>query len=1464
MTIVRAIVRRGMLDSPVAQNVPQKYEIYWLSLRISNIDDNLQHLRASNDKGKPSCYVCGRFGYHECKVLYWKLSNEITTLSQADLILEPVTNEPLAQDSSDIQKSLSEEISLFEPLAKDPTAQDFMKVWQSLQKEHPLWDSYKKGLTPESLIAITRLEVIVERLKLTGWLEPSERSSMAQKVANLRERLGILTGWYDPEIKACAISVATAIEKIMALFSTWPGSTFHWFIELEIDKSSANITDKVKLTATKGRGKDSWYVSASAIESIISLWIYHLGDHHQVSHRDQSGNAESVPVIRSYQRVIGPAYAYLTRDLKWWANAEMSKALGRFTWNGPQDRECLSLGFGGKGFSGPRSGTSNPPEKLYATMANVFKEKFLAQHIFSNFMWTIIGSLPTAQTHVECRTEVMLPSDDKFKLDAKHTNWDSLRLTNEKIEDMTKAVEISGLGSMEDAQLLIIPPLSYASKLPSGKLIDEGRLESFEKVGFGFVVGPSTARNKTKIWHTPLHQQIIYNPSGRLNLNALKPYFDVPDILGWTPLHYAVVYSHLAVAALVDKKQELVSNIDLAGRTPLHYAVMGLSKDLEPEETKEIIFKLLEVDLEPQPGRDGLFPLHWAVRANNFIATRMPLENELQKRTMDKRDYWEMTPVHLAAAGGHLKILKLLLDAGSTPQIINVQDKLLQTPLHIAAKNLGSLNTVDIILELLNRGANVGIRDKNHKTALELAAEMEHDYQKSTNGLDISKRGLEIERTTSIENTKLAIRHLLDKENLGVDGGKLLLWAAKSNFKTPFDVLIGSKKTNEDDKYTDVDNKRSILHYAVDAEPGIMVDRILKRWKLDTILVDSLVVEDDISLKTVSPLDLRDSLGMAALMLAAGKGFELGVTRLLASRANTYIKDDNGWTALSWAAKRGQMNIVRVLNKRRSIMESAAENIPMSLAIFEGNFDIVDFFLKPEGKSSPDDTDDNGFSMLCLVVVYEQRKIVELLIDHKAGIEKQSGPDSRTPLSWAAGDGNLEIIKLLLRKKASLEAKDTKDRTPLVWAVISGQLEAVKAFLAEGNIESYDTTPLLFQAVYDENPKIVQLLLANGAKIDKKGWFGRTPLFRAIYDENSAIVQLLLWGDADVKIVADNGRTPLFQAVCNQNTSIINLLLNARANITIDVMDDDGRTPLSRAIYMENPEIVHVLLERGADVRRHTIYGKTLLQESAECSTEEILNDMLSHDAGITEVDIQGRNVFHISCDRGRTSMLKTLIHKYQAARGKEASYDLFGPAVRDKQGRDVFHHAALSKSAETVSYLLKLSSGRYLHRADINGWTPLHWAAQAGGLKVVQMLLELHSDAKILESIKKWTPRQNASYNNHNQIVELLEPFSIPDEVLPSAGLLHESLVCDGCNCKMRGSRFHCQNCVDFDFCEKCKVTSDTTHPNHEFDEIPPNRKTEPKQELSPPQEIDSEQDDSSSQNRSVYENSVKDDVAT
>lgn len=103
------------------------------------------------------------------------------------------------------------------------------------------------------------------------------------------------------------------------------------------------------------------------------------------------------------------------------------------------------------------------------------------------------------------------------------------------------------------------------------------------------------------------------------------------------------------------------------------------------------------------------------------------------------------------------------------------------------------------------------------------------------------------------------------------------------------------------------------------------------------------------------------------------------------------------------------------------------------------------------------------------------------------------GTHGRTPLMAAAAEGLVEVVALLVRRGASVDASGHGNMTALHEASANGEAVVARYLLslgAEVDIESIDgVTPLMCAAAWD-NVEIAKLLLESGAdssKVDRTG-----------------------------------------------------------------------------------------------------------------------------------------------------------------------------------------------------------------------------------------------------------------------------------------------------------------------------------------------------------------------------------------
>jgi hypothetical protein len=107
------------------------------------------------------------------------------------------------------------------------------------------------------------------------------------------------------------------------------------------------------------------------------------------------------------------------------------------------------------------------------------------------------------------------------------------------------------------------------------------------------------------------------------------------------------------------------------------------------------------------------------------------------------------------------------------------------------------------------------------------------------------------------------------------------------------------------------------------------------------------------------------------------------------------------------------------------------------------------------------------------------------------------------------------------------------------------------------------STPLHW-AAWNGHIEIVRLLLQNGAEVNAKDRWDRTPLHFAAYHGHVDILHLLVENGADLEAQTNNGSRALHNAAFNGYLPFIEELIS-RYHVDINARDNDGWTALSRA-----------------------------------------------------------------------------------------------------------------------------------------------------------------------------------------------------------------------------------------------------------------------------------------------------------
>ncbi|XP_045472381.1 uncharacterized protein LOC123679068 [Harmonia axyridis] len=192
------------------------------------------------------------------------------------------------------------------------------------------------------------------------------------------------------------------------------------------------------------------------------------------------------------------------------------------------------------------------------------------------------------------------------------------------------------------------------------------------------------------------------------------------------------------------------------------------------------------------------------------------------------------------------------------------------------------------------------------------------------------------------------------------------------------------------------------------------------------------------------------------------------------------LDTENGTSAVLSAVTEGQLDVLEVL------LRYGANPANCILAAVEKNLDlVVEKLLQSKRDEANASSPTDRMTALHYAAKNGNLSIIDILLRHGADVNSKN-MENYTPLHFAVRNGHLEAVKALLKnKEINMNALDSNRYTPLHIAVEIGRLDIVKTMLDEKwgliDINSNDTISLLQLANKEGHVEIAQLLVDSGA-----------------------------------------------------------------------------------------------------------------------------------------------------------------------------------------------------------------------------------------------------------------------------------------------------------------------------------------------------------------------------------------------
>jgi len=414
---------------------------------------------------------------------------------------------------------------------------------------------------------------------------------------------------------------------------------------------------------------------------------------------------------------------------------------------------------------------------------------------------------------------------------------------------------------------------------------------------------------------------------------------------------------------------------------------------------------------------------------------------------------------------------------------------------------------------------------------------------------------------------------------------------------------------------------------------------------------------------------------------AVKDGNRAAVQSLLRQKTNVNAAEADGTTALHWAVRADDGELVRVLLRAGANVRAANRYgvTPLQLAAINGS-------------------------------VATAQPLLDAGADPNAVL-----PEGETILMTAARTGQPALLTLLLDRGADLNAREKwYGETALIWAVAENHADAARVLIERGADVNLTSAPLTFAR------------RRNGQSILSLGSW--TPLMYAARENAFDAARVLVTSQAALNTTDPDGATALVIAIINANYDFAAFLIDAGADPNV-VDKDAGMGPLYAAIDMHRLAVGHGRPNpRPAGTLTAVDIVRRLLDRKA--SPNAVLKaPILQRQHTIGDATLgKGATPLLRAAKSGDVEMMKLLLAAGADPKAALANTNalMFAAGFGWRDGSPIapsYDQGSPEEATQAIALLLDL--GLDLNAVNDNGDTALHVAATGrGSPEIVRFLI--------------------------------------------------------------------------------------------------------------------------------------------